>query len=132
MSSKKPDQKTDPHVRKIGRLFHPAVQDITVAGILHAFCDPVRVQIFMDIARAECPKTCSTYLSVKGRKIAKSTLSQHFKILREAGLIHSQRAGVELHNTTRCAELKKRFGPMIGEIINAYIEQDKSKKRKKS
>ena len=29
-------------------------------------------------------------------------MSQHFKILREAGLIRSERKGVELKNPTRC------------------------------
>jgi DNA-binding transcriptional ArsR family regulator len=32
-------------------------------------------------------------------KLHKSTLSQHFKILREAGLIRSERKGVELYAT---------------------------------
>lgn len=112
-------------------LIHPSMNDATVEGILHAFSDPVRVQIYMDIAKAECPKTCSTYSSVKGKEIAKSTLSQHFKILREAGLIRSERVGVEMHNKTRCAELRERFGPMIMAIIDAYVAQEKHKKRKK-
>lgn len=110
---------------------HPSINDVTVEGILHAFSDPVRLQIFIDIAKAECPKTCSTYSRVKGKQIAKSTLSQHFKILREAGLIHSERVGVEMHNKTRCAELRERFGPMIMTIVDAYVAQDKIKKRKR-
>jgi hypothetical protein len=47
-------------------------------------------------------------------------LSQQFKILREAGLIRSERKGVELHNRTRCAEIEDKFGPMINAIIEAY------------
>jgi DNA-binding transcriptional ArsR family regulator len=42
-------------------------------------------------------------------------MSQHFKILREAGLIRSERRGVELKNSTRCHELKKKYGPMIND-----------------
>ena len=104
-------------------LLHPALKDITVEGILYAFSDPVRVQIYMDIAGASCPQTCSTFLSVRGKNLPKSTLSQHFKILREAGLIMSVRQGVEMHNTTRCEELKERFGPMIKGILEAYRAQ---------
>ena len=37
-------------------------------------------------------------------------MSQHFKIPREAGLIRSERKGVELKNSTRCHELKKKYG----------------------
>lgn len=106
------------------QLIHPNVEDITVEGILHALGDPVRVRIFMELARAECTKNCSTFLHVDNAPLAKSTLSQHFKILREAGLIWSERKGVELHNHTRCSELKDRFGALISAIITCYIEQE--------
>ena len=55
-----------------------------------------------------------------------STDRPYFKVLREAGLIHSERKGVELHNHTRCAELKDRFGEMIGAIVGAYKAQQAS------
>ncbi len=104
-------------------LYHPSVNDITVEGLLYALSDPVRVQIYMEIARSECPKTCSNFLQIDNRTLPKSTLSQHFKILRETGLIRSERKGVEMHNTTRCQEIKERFGDMVGAIIDAYREQ---------
>ena len=100
-------------------------------GILHAFSDPVRVQIYAEIQRSGCSQICSNFLKLGNRTLPKSTLSQHFKILREAGLIRSERKGVELHNTTRCEELKERFGGMIRAIINAYSEQIKKQKSKK-
>lgn len=59
----------------------------------------------------------------------KSTLSQHFRILREAGLIRSERKGVELVNSTRCGELKERFGPIIQTVIEAYERQENSEKK---
>ena len=108
-------------------LSHPKVEDITVEGILYALGDPVRVRIFMELASAECTKNCSTFLNVESSPLPKSTLSQHFKVLREAGLIHSERKGVELHNRTRCAELKERFGEMIGAIVKAFVEQERKK-----
>jgi DNA-binding transcriptional ArsR family regulator len=61
-------------------------------------------------------------------KLPKSTLFQHFMILREAGLIRSERKGVELKNSTRCQELKKKLGPMVVGILQAYEnEANKSK-----
>jgi DNA-binding transcriptional ArsR family regulator len=90
----------------------------------------VRMQIFAEIERAECPQICSNFLIVDKRALPKSTLSQHFKILREAGLIRSERKGVEMHSTTRCDELKERFGPMLRAIIEAY--QTKNKRAKSS
>jgi DNA-binding transcriptional ArsR family regulator len=110
-------------------LFHPAAADITVEGILHALADPVRVQIFADIAKAECPRACSAFLDVSERSVPKSTLSQHFKVLREAGLIRSERHGVELRNTSRNADLCDRFGKLIGAIIEAHTAQSKREAR---
>src|SRR5277367_68806 len=110
-------------------LYHPPVDEITVQGILYALSDPVRVRIFMQLARADCAKSCSTFLHISKTPLPKSTLSQHFKILREAGLVRSERKGVELKNSTRCQELKKKFGPMVLGILQAYTNEDKESKR---
>jgi len=59
-------------------VYHPAVSDITVEGILYALSDPVRVQIYAEIESSECPQTCSTFLKLGNRTLPKSTLSQHF------------------------------------------------------
>ncbi len=108
-------------------LHHPQIEDITVEGILHAFADPVRLQIFLDLACAETSKNCSSYLNVTSSPLPKSTLSQHFKVLREAGLVYSERRGVELHNRSRCPELEERFGAMIQAIVSAFVQQQKEK-----
>jgi DNA-binding transcriptional ArsR family regulator len=108
-------------------LFHPAVEDVTVEGVLHALSDPVRIMILQEIMRAQGPQTCSAFLRMDDRILPKSTLSQHFRVLREAGLIRSERKGVELHNSTRCEELKPRFGEMIRSILAAYAAQDRNR-----
>jgi len=101
-------------------LFHPSIEDITVEGILHALSDPVRAAIYADIVASECSQNCSTFLKVSEKNIPKSTLSQHFKALREAGLIRGERRGVEMHNTSRCAELQERFPGLIKAIVSAH------------
>jgi len=82
-------------------LFHPSIEEITVEGILHALSDPVRVAIYADI------------------------VSQHFRELREAGLIRGERRGVEVHNTSRCTELEQRFPGLIRAIVNAHAIQSR-------
>jgi DNA-binding transcriptional ArsR family regulator len=101
-------------------LFHPSIKDVTVEGIMHALSDPVRVAIFAHIAGASCPQTCSNFVNISDKSIPKSTLSQHFKALREAGLIRGERQGVEMHNTSRCAEIDKRFPGLIAAIVKAH------------
>ena len=101
-------------------LVHPALEDVTVEGILHALSDPVRAAIFVDVASQECTRNCSNYVNLSEKVIPKSTLSQHFKALREAGLIRGERRGVEMHNVSRCAELERRFPGLISAIMNAH------------
>jgi len=101
-------------------LFHPPIEAVRLEAVLHALSDPVRVAIFADIAGADCAQTCGAFSRVGDREIPKSSLSQHFKVLREAGLIHSERQGVEMHNTSRCAEIEGRFPGLVAAIINAH------------
>ncbi len=107
---------------------HPALEDVTVEGVLHALSDPVRAAIFLEIAASGGPRTCSTFLTIKDQDIPKSTLSQHFKVLREAGLIRSERLGVEMQNTSRCKEIDHRFPGLIGAIVDAHERQQKSRR----
>ena len=111
-------------------LFHPWMEDVTVEGILHALSDPVRVAIFADIVGAGCPQICSNFLKVSEKRIPKSTLSQHFKALREAGLIRGERVGVEMRITSRCAEIEKRFPGLIRAIVRAHERQVGGRRRK--
>lgn len=113
---------------------HPAVSDVTVEAILHALSEPVRVAIYAEIVGQDCPSNCSTFLRIGNRPIPKSTLSQHFKVLREAGLILSERRGVEMHNISRCSEIDARFPGLIATIVRAHEIQiaDEEKKRKSS
>lgn len=108
-------------------LYHPRLEEITVEGILYALSDPVRSEIFAQLATSECAKNCSTFMHIQDSPLAKSTLSQHFRVLREAGLIRSERKGVELINSTRCAELAERFGPLLQSIVDAYARQRREK-----
>ena len=101
-------------------LFHPAMEDVRPEAILHALSDPNRAAIFATIMRAGCVEACSAVSAVGDRVIPKSSLSTHFKVLREAGLIRSERHGVEMRNSSRWAEVDARFPGLLAAIINAY------------
>jgi DNA-binding transcriptional ArsR family regulator len=104
-------------------LAHPALEDITVEGMLHALTDPTRVEIFAKIANSGCSANCSSFLTVGEKTVPKSTLSQHFKVLREAGLIRSERVGVEMQSSSRCAEIETRFPGLLSAIVGALKAQ---------
>ena len=116
-------------------LLHPAIEDISIEGVLHALADPVRVAICAKLSGPGCSANCSAFQEILNQPVPKSTLSQHFRILREAGLIRSERHGVEVLNFSRFEEIDARFPSLLAAIVNAYKLQiaereAHSKKRK--
>jgi DNA-binding transcriptional ArsR family regulator len=101
-------------------LFHPAIEDLKPEAILYALSDPERVAIFAQIAGLGSSGTCAALSNLGGRVIPKSSLSQHMKVLREAGLIRGERLGVEMRNHSRCQEVEERFPGLIRAILSAY------------
>ena len=49
--------------------------------------------------------------------MAKSTLSNHFRILREAGLITTSKQGVEHRNVARVADINQRFPGLLKLVL---------------
>lgn len=101
---------------------HPNAKDISLDGILHALADPVRRQIvdtLMGCPGMRCNKSCD-------KELSPSTLSFHYKVLREAGLVRSEKKGVEVINTLRKDDLEKHFPG----LLHSIFQFDKSKKKK--
>lgn len=61
-----------------------------LAQMLKALGNPVRFQIMQTLAERQ---SCMTYELVQTTPLAQSTVSQHLKVLREAGLIHGEVEG---------------------------------------
>lgn len=97
-------------------IYHPDRKDITLAGILYALGDPVRLTIVHNLARAECELSCGVAYPLA---IAKSTLSHHMKVLREAGVIHVRQDGRESLNTLRREDLNALFPGLLDAVLNA-------------
>jgi DNA-binding transcriptional ArsR family regulator len=57
------------------------------------------------------------------RPMPKSTCSQHYRILREAGLIASERIGVDMSSRVRVAELEQRFPGLLGAILDSHRKE---------
>src|SRR5689334_20464697 len=111
-------------------IFHPPIDEVTVEAILHALAEPVRAAIYAEIVASDCARSCSSLVKISDKAVPKSTLSQHFKVLREAGLIRSERRGVEIRNTSRCAEIDRRFPGLLHAILAAHKSQQASASRR--
>jgi DNA-binding transcriptional ArsR family regulator len=100
---------------------HPQREDFTLAGVLAALADPMRLRIVKSLLeqKNDC-MSCTAAAPSPG--MAKSTLSNHFRILREAGLIQTSKKGVEHRNVVREADINARF-PKLLKTILAFPEQ---------
>lgn len=113
------------YLSNIRPLHHPPVESITVAGILHALSDPVRLGIVAELRKEEDGLNCVETTGRLKCVMPKSTCSQHYRILREAGVIHSERRGVELTSRVRRKELDSRYPGLLDAILKAWRrEQD--------
>jgi DNA-binding transcriptional ArsR family regulator len=112
-------------------LFHPNVEDVTVESILHALSDPVRVAIFVEMEDSDCSQICADFLKISDIQTNKSALSRHLKVLREAGLVRGERRGVEMHNSSRAAEIDRRFPGLLCGIVSAHTVQLAARKKRR-
>jgi DNA-binding transcriptional ArsR family regulator len=102
---------------------HPQIQDISVEGIFHALSDSTRAAIYVDLVAAECSLNCSSFVGIGAKILSRPTLSHHFSVLREAGLIRSVRRGREIHNFSRSSEIEDRFPGLMRSIVEAFSAQ---------
>lgn len=83
-----------------------------LARVLHALSDPVRLEIVRQIDReGEIP--CGGF----GVKMPKSSLSHHFRVLREAGVLGTRPEGTSILNFLKEEDLEERFPGLLPGIL---------------
>lgn len=93
---------------------HPPAEALELPAVLHALSDPVRLQIVRSLAEnGAC--NCGTFAV----PVAKSTLSHHLRVLREAGVTFTEAAGTQRVVSLRRAELDQRFPGLLGAVLGA-------------
>ena len=95
-------------------LTHPAAEDLELATVLHALSDPLRLQIVRLLAE-EGPRTCGTFAA----PVTKSTLSHHFRVLREAGVTLTEPEGTQRVVSLRRTDLDARFPGLLDAVLSA-------------
>lgn len=97
-------------------LYHPDAKDVALSGVLYALGDPVRLEIVKRLA-TEGEKSCSALCG----ETAKSTLSHHIRILREAGVIYCRKEGTQQINSLRREDLDALFPGLLDVILQACV-----------
>lgn len=103
----------------------PDADDIRLTGILRALADPGRVRIVQVLADGEY-HACN--VEEFGLDIQKSTLSHHFKTLREAGLTTVDITGRNHCIALRSGELEARFPGLIASLTSEAAVADVSRR----
>ena len=91
---------------------HPPAAELTLERLFHALSDPTRLEIVRHLARVEAA-TCGELDA--GRP--KSSMSHHFRILRDSGLVHTRPEGTVHQNTLRQAYLEARFPGLLQAVL---------------
>jgi DNA-binding transcriptional ArsR family regulator len=98
-------------------LHHPAKEDISLFGILYALSEPVRFSIVEQLASGG-ELTCGAFKLPYSK--GKSTMTHHFKVLRDAGLIFTRVDGREHLTSLRRDEIEERFPRLLDTLLRAW------------
>jgi len=96
-------------------LHHPTVEELELEAVLHALSDPQRLRIVQALAGDAAPRRCGAF----DAHVTKSTLTHHFRVLREAGVIRQQEAGTSRFNSLRRDDLDARFPGLLDAVLAA-------------
>src|SRR3954466_12238429 len=94
---------------------HPERDEIELATVLHALSDPVRLRIVAALASADSEPPCGSF----DLPVTKSTCTHHFRVLREAGVIHQRQEGAARRNTLRRDDLEARFPRLLDTVLES-------------
>jgi DNA-binding transcriptional ArsR family regulator len=91
---------------------HPERDEMELGKVMAALADPMRRQVVMDLIKepVDRERTCQSF----HLPVSKSTLTHHFRVLRESGLVlcadYGNRRGVLL----RRDDVDERFPGLLG------------------
>ncbi|WP_411033727.1 ArsR/SmtB family transcription factor [Shinella sp. BYT-45] len=94
---------------------HPSEDEIVLGAVLSALADPLRRRVVMELAKAPAgtERTCVSF----GLPVSKATLTHHFRVLREAGLIRQVDRGNSRAAALRREEIDRRLPGLLDLIV---------------
>ena len=90
----------------------PASEEIALEDVFHALSDPFRLEVVRRLA-TEGEQSCQ---ALEGDR-PKSSVSHHFRVLREAGLIRTRNEGVTRMNALRRDDIELRFPGLLACVV---------------
>jgi DNA-binding transcriptional ArsR family regulator len=97
---------------------HPSCDELELSAVLHALSDPARLAIVRWLAQGdEC--TCGMF----DLGLSKPTLSHHFRVLREAGVVRTRPEGRRRMLSLRADDLNERFPGLLEAVLSARSDR---------
>lgn len=95
-------------------LTQPATEEIKLVEVFHALADPVRLQIVAQLAakgRDSCSGVGETI------DVHRTTMSHHYRVLRESGVTWTEMEGRTRYVSLRCKDLESRFPGLLDAVL---------------
>jgi DNA-binding transcriptional ArsR family regulator len=102
-------------VGRLHTLDHPARDELELEEVLHALSDPARLRIVAALAADGGERACGSL----GCSLAKSTMTHHFKVLRETGVVAQRDVGTSRMTCLRREDLDARFPGLLNAVLSA-------------
>ena len=96
-------------------LHHPDRSEIDLAEVLHALSDPQRLEIVRRLSDSEAPCPCGSI----ELGVSKSTMTHHYRVLRESGVIRQERHGTSKLTELRREDLDTRFPGLLDAVLSS-------------
>ena len=100
----------------------PKAAELELTAVLYALSDDTRLQIVQKLTATH--EIACGYFDIH---MPKSSLSHHFRVLRNAGVITTRKEGTTLMNRLRRADLDERFPGLLDSILASITIKKKSK-----
>ncbi|NIK57217.1 ArsR/SmtB family transcription factor [Kribbella shirazensis] len=93
---------------------HPELDEMTLVLVMAALSDPIRVGLVRVLADGE-----ERGWGQLRAPVAKSTLSHHLRVLRDAGITRTRQEGTRCYVTLRREDLDERFPGLLDVVLTA-------------
>jgi DNA-binding transcriptional ArsR family regulator len=98
-------------------VYEPVTETLVLPNVLYALSDPIRLDLVAQLDR-DGERCCGTF----GVPIAKSTLSHHLKVLREAGVTRTRVEGTQRFVSLRRPDLDAVFPGLLDAVLHATAQ----------
>ncbi|WP_072804957.1 ArsR/SmtB family transcription factor [Rhodococcoides yunnanense] len=95
---------------------HPDVSEMELGAVMSALSDPLRRKVITELVGDDdgAERTCMSF----DLGVTKSTLTHHFRVLRESGLVFQVDRGNSRKVTLRRTEVNERFPGLLDLLAN--------------